>query len=80
MLIDPRKQFRTALRDAMRLTPHQENFPSVMKSRSEDSLVQLETITKNRHLKFLTEIVNFLAERDFRFLVHDPGKEYIYIS
>ena len=46
MVIDPRKQFRIALRDALSKTPQNSNFPSVMKSRSEESLNQLETITK----------------------------------
>ena len=46
MVIDPQKQFRITLRDAMSRTPISQNFPSVMKSRSEESLNQLETLTR----------------------------------
>ena len=46
MVIDPQKQFRTALRDALNQTPNNERFPSVMKERKEENQQALEALTK----------------------------------
>ena len=46
-MIDPRKEFRTALRDAMNETYNNDQFfPSVMKPNDEETQSQMETLTR----------------------------------
>ena len=46
MKLDPKKQFRGALRDALNQTPNQEHFPSVMKSNSEQDKAQMDSLMR----------------------------------
>ena len=46
MTIDPQKQFRIALRDALKQTPNALQFPSVMKNRDEETQSQMEALTR----------------------------------
>ena len=46
MVIDPQKEFRRALRDAMNETSSGDRFPSVMKNGDEDTQGQMETLTR----------------------------------
>ena len=47
MVIDPQKNFRTALRDALHQTPNSDRFPSVMKLKREDEQQALESLSRD---------------------------------
>lgn len=46
MKVDPRKKFRTALRDALNQTPNQDHFPSVMKSQDDTAKAQMDSLAR----------------------------------